>query len=132
MKRKLILVLAMASLSLALAALACGARNAAPSGVLADKVVTVGPGGGSVDLYFTAQAGQRLRITFKCDDPGMQPYGYLKYPNGDEQYTPPLEKAQNGQNSADLDVKQGGEYQLSVMDGANKGGPVQVRVEVLP
>jgi uncharacterized protein YegP (UPF0339 family) len=100
------------------------------SSALLDSDVTIPGGGGSAEVSFSASNGQTIRITLTAAS-NMEPYGYLTYPNGTEEYSPDLQTAQNGVNSVDLALNQTGTYRLAIMDGSNRGGTVHVKVEVL-
>lgn len=102
----------------------------APGTVLVEENVVVGGGGGSVNVSFSSSSGQNIRITLTASNP-MEPYGYLTYPDGTGVDTPPNGMAQNGVNSSDITLNQTGTYTLTVFDGANQGGTVNVKVEVL-
>jgi hypothetical protein len=102
----------------------------APGTTLVDQSVTVAGGGGSAEVSFSANNGQKIRITLTASS-DMQPYGYLTYPNGTGEYYPDLQTAQNGMNSIELTLNQTGAYALAIMDGTNRGGAVQVKVEIL-
>jgi len=101
-----------------------------PGTILLDKNLIVPGGGGSIEATFSASNGLTIRITLTASNP-MQPYGYLTFPGGQGGYYPDLSTALNGMNSVDLALTQSGTYRLSVMDGANIGGTVYVKVEVL-
>ena len=111
-----------------------GDDNSSPTGpgtVLLEQDVTV-PGGGGVsgEVTFSASSGLTIRITLTASNT-MQPFGYLTFPNGQGGYYPANETAQNGMNTVDLLLTQGGTYRLTVMDGTNIGGTVHVKVEVI-
>jgi hypothetical protein len=94
--------------------------------------VTVPPGGGfSPEIPIFVDKEQTIRITLTASNTSMQPYGYLDYPGGGGDYVPPLQTAQNGTNSIELTLDQIGTYQFLVLDGANIGGTVHVKIEVL-
>lgn len=65
----------------------------------------------------------------------MLPYGWLEPVSQEEpgSYSPPLETAQNGTNSVEVEIiTQGGFlHTLVVLDGANIGGTVHVKVEII-
>jgi hypothetical protein len=120
----------------------CGKDSTAPSdpSILAESDVNVGSNGGAGHVYFTVDSigtsGLEVRITLKATSTSvvgviatMQPYGYLVSPSGAEGYTPPLETAQNGQNTADLTLTELGRYELTVFDGSGAGGTVHVKVQ---
>ena len=106
-----------------------------PGSVLVNQQVNVpGGGGGSPEILFSAESGQTIRITLTAVSPlTMQPYGWLEVvnPQGVGAYVPPLSTAANGVNSIDVTLDQTGLYALVVLDGANIGGTVQVRVDVI-
>lgn len=100
--------------------------------ILVDRNVTVPGSGGGVEVIFTAANGDRIRITLTATDTSMEPYGHLQYPDGSSGYYPPINTAANGQNSVELSLNQTGGYILTVFDGSNQGGQVQVKIERLP
>lgn len=112
--------------------------NGSPTGsgttgeILADQDVTVPPDGGfSPEIPIFVDKEQTIRITLTASNTSMQPYGYLDYPGGGGDYYPPLQTAQNGTNSIEVTLDQIGTYQFLVLDGANIGGTVHVKIEVL-
>lgn len=105
--------------------------SSTPPNVLVSQTVTVGGGGGWAAVSFDASNGQRIRITLSSTDTRMEPYGFLEYPDGSSDYYPPCGAAQNGYNSIELLLNQTGRYTLTIFDGANLGGTVTVRVEVI-
>ena len=109
----------------------CEPRNGAASGpVLADKTVTVAPGGGGAVISFAAAAGQKIRVTMTSPSSSVEPYGYVDMPGDTGQYVPSNETAKPGSNVGELVAGQAGQYQLTVFDGANHGGEVSVVVQV--
>lgn len=102
-----------------------------PGTVLAVATVQVGPGGGQANVPFNAVAGVRVRIMMTASQTWMEPYGYLTFPNGAGGYYPPLGTAVNGVNSVDVTLNQTGGYNLTVFDGSNQGGFVDVVVTVI-
>lgn len=135
--RRVVLLLFLLSVSLNL--IACGdddegvtpTDTTPPPNVLVSQTVTVGGEGGWAAVSFDASNGQRIRITLSSTDTCMEPYGSLEYPDGSSDYYPPCEAAQNGYNSIELLLNQTGRYTLTIFDGANLGGTVTVRVEVI-
>lgn len=116
----------------------CGDGNNRPSPspepgpeILVEQDVTVPGGGGSFEVSFLGSSGQTIRITLTASNTSIEPYGYLTYPDGTGEYTPLNENAQNGENMSEVTLNQTGTYDLSIMDGANIGGTVHVRVEVI-
>ena len=101
-----------------------------PGTVLVERDVTVPGGGGTADVTFSGSSGQNIRITLTAS-PNVEPYGYLTYPDGEGEYYPELQTAQNGANSVELTLNQTGTYTLGIMDGTNQGGTVHVKVEVI-
>lgn len=136
MKKTSFLLIALSFFLTCMIVAGCGSsNNGSPTGpgtVLLETDVTV-PGGGGVsgELTFSASSGLTIRITLTASDTTLEPYGYLTFPNGQEEYQPDLSTAQNGMNSVDLTLTQGGTHRLSVMDGTNTGGTVHVKVEVI-
>ncbi len=103
-----------------------------PSSILVlDQVVSVAGGGGFAQVVFNATSGQRIRITLTGVPNNMEPYGNLEYPDGNNVQVPPINTAVNGTNMADVTLNPTGEYRLDVFDGANAGGNVTVRIELL-
>ncbi len=98
--------------------------------VLVNQDVTVPAGGGSANVSFSGSSGQHIRMTLTASG-AMEPYGYLTYPDGAGVYAPPNRMEQNGVNSSEVTLDQTGTYALKVFDGANRGGTVHVKVEVL-
>ena len=74
-----------------------GSSPAGPGTVLLDRNVTVAGGGGSAEVSFSVSRGQTIRITLTASN-NMEPYGYLTYPDGTEEYTPQNGMSQNGVN----------------------------------
>ncbi len=112
-----------------------GNKSPAASGtpeILADQDVTVPPGGGfSPEIPIFVDKEQTIRIILTASNANIQPYGYLDYPGGGGDYYPPLQTAQNGTNSIEVTLDQIGTYQFLVLDGANIGGAVHVKIEIL-
>jgi hypothetical protein len=100
--------------------------------ILLDRSVIVPGGGGGVDVTFMAANGDRIRITLTATDTSIEPYGHLQFPDGSTAYYPPIDTVVNGQNSIELDLNQTGAYILTIFDGSNQGGQVQVKIELLP
>jgi hypothetical protein len=134
MKTRYFLLIALSFCLTGLIVAGCGSSdNGSPTGpgtVLLERDVTVAGGGGSFQVTFSASNGQSIRITLTASS-NLEPYGYLTYPNGGGEYYPDLSTAQNGVNSIDLALTQTGTYELSVMDGTNRGGTVHVKVEII-
>ncbi|MCX6090917.1 MAG: hypothetical protein NTX88_11220 [Candidatus Atribacteria bacterium] len=102
------------------------------SSVLVLTTVTVGPSGGFADVFFTTSNGKKIRITLTATNPSQEPYGYLQYPDGNTTlYTPSIETSGNGVNSSELVLTQTGQYTLTVFDGSNQGGTVNVKIEIV-
>jgi hypothetical protein len=99
--------------------------------VIADEHVMVGAGGGFASIPFSAEAGQRILVLMLSQSSTMEPYGYLEALEGEGIYTPENGKAVDGMNSSEVTITQGGSYTLTVFDGANEGGSVHVRIELL-
>jgi hypothetical protein len=96
--------------------------------VLVSQTVSVAPGGGGANLQFSVfPAGRRVRIILRALGPGMQPYAHLSHPQG-ERYFPTLNTALNGANDATTVFPYQGQYTMTVFDGSNRGGQVQVQV----
>ncbi len=130
--KKLILILTLAT-ALALFTAACGptAPAGGPSeGILVDKTVAVGSGGGAAEVTFNATNGQRIQILLSAAA-NMQPYANLQFPDGTAVYNPPLNTAVNGLNQAEFVANQSGPYSLTVFDGSNQGGQVSVKITAL-
>lgn len=104
--------------------------STAPSTALVDRNVTVAGGGGSAMVPFSASNGQTIRITLTASS-NMEPYGFLTYPNGASEDTPQNGMSQNGVNTSEVLLNQTGTYTLTIFDGANLGGTVHVKVEVI-
>lgn len=97
--------------------------------VFVEPSVYVGPGGGYADVAFkTAQAG-RIRISL-TGAAALMPYGFLQGP-GYSDYFPPMGTSNNGVNVGEVNLGQAGNFILTVFDGNNNGGNVNVRIEVL-
>lgn len=113
----------------------CSAGGAAvmslPPGTLANQVVFIGPGGGWASISFQGSSGQRVRITLTASNTAVRPYEYLENPDGTGSYTPPMNTAHNGVNSAEVNLTQTGLYVLTIFDGSNLGGNVTVLVAVI-
>lgn len=103
-----------------------------PGTILLEQDVVVAGGGESVNVVFNLSNALDIRISMTAGSVTMEPYGYLSYPDGvTENYYPDLSTAVNGSNSVDLKLTQAGTYTLTVFDGANQGGTVHVKVEVI-
>lgn len=126
-------VIFVAVIAIALFAAACGPSTpaGAPSSVLVDKTVNVGPGGGAAEVSFNATSGQRIQIVLTAANPGMQPYANLQSPDGSAVYNPQINTAANGSNQAEFVANQTGQYSLTIFDGSNQGGNVSVKVVAL-
>jgi hypothetical protein len=105
---------------------------------LVDRNVMVAGGGGFFDVPFSAGSGQQIRIILtaisvsqQISPSSMAPYSYLAYPDGTGVYYPPVETAQNGQNFGELTLNQTGSYRLTIFDGSNLGGTINVKIERL-
>lgn len=106
-----------------------GAPAAHPSSpAIVQKTVTVRAGGGAAKLEFTAKRGQRIRIRLKALDNGVEPYGFLESASGGE-YRPANETAKGGENMWEGALPDNGSYSLTIFDGSNRGGRVNVLVE---
>jgi hypothetical protein len=99
--------------------------------VLAETVVRVAGEGGYANIPFTAKAGQRILITMLSESNEMEPYGSLEPPEGEGFYTPENGRSVQGLNSSEVTLAKGGTFTLTVFDGSNRGGSVQVRIELL-
>lgn len=84
--------------------------------------VEVAPEGGAHELRFEARKGQALRIQLDAPAP-MEPYGYLESASGGDYR--PAQQTYTWEGTA----PDSGEYVLTVFDGANQGGRVNVLVE---
>lgn len=107
------------------------APAAAQGRVLVNRTVNVAGGGGGAAVRFSVNAGQRVRITLQSNDRRMLPYGHLSHPGG-EVYFPPNSNARAGYNSGVAALRHSGQYTLTVFDGTNRGGQVNVKVILLP
>jgi len=110
--------------------LSCSMGASGPK-ILLEKEVTVPGGGNTAEVVFSAEEGQRIRISLVAMDQPVEPYGYLTFPDGSGDYIPHIDNIQGGKNSAELTIKQSGAFTLAIMDGSNQGGRVKVKVEVL-
>ena len=108
----------------------CTPDGGQASTILVNQVVNVAGGGGFAQVVFNATSGQRIRITL-TGAANMEPYGNLEIPGGSNAEVPPNNTAANGTNVADVTLNVTGEYRLDVFDGANAGGNVTVRIELL-
>jgi hypothetical protein len=109
----------------------CTPGGGQSSKVLVNQVVSVAGGGGFAQVQFNATSGQRIRITLTGAPNTMEPYGNLEYPDGNNAELPPNGAAVNGKNVIDVTLNVTGGYNLDVFDGANAGGSVTVRIELL-
>ncbi len=131
-RRKFLLVLS--AVTLVLSSCATTPRDLPPVrgiAVIADEEVMVGSAGGYGTVPFDAEAQQKVLILMLARATTMEPYGYLETPDGEGTYTPENGKAVNGWNSSEVTIPSGGHFTLTVFDGANEGGSVHVRVELL-
>jgi hypothetical protein len=96
---------------------------------LVRETVTVGPGGGSADVTFRACRGWTVRIDLVATDATMEPYGFLECPESEGVYQPPNEGATAGGNGADVSIDHSCTYTLTVFDGTNQGGTVEVIIQ---
>ena len=93
---------------------------------------TIGAGGGFAEVTFSANNGQRIRITLTGSSSMMEPYGSLEYPDGMTSiYTPDLGSSLNGVNTSELILTQSGTYTYVIFDGSNIGGQVNVKIEMI-
>ncbi len=125
------LLLSFALLAGALVVCGCGGGDDDGAGgtSLLDTQVAVGAGGGSATVFFQGQAGQSVRITLS-GPAGTAPYGFLEPPGGEATYTPP-NNGNNGGNQADVNLTVTGQFSLTIFDGNNVGGVVNVQVTVI-
>ncbi len=133
MSRKMFL-LALGAFGLLLSSCVTAPRELPPvrgTRVIADERVMVGSAGGYATIPFDAQANQKVLILMLSEAATMEPYGYLETPDGEGAYTPENGRAVNGQNSSEVTIGSSGRYTLTVFDGANEGGRVHVRIELL-
>jgi hypothetical protein len=101
-----------------------------PGRVVVNRLVRVGPGGGSAQVRFKGRAGQRLYISLRASKPRMEPYGHLEYGN-QARYFPTNRGARQGYNIGALDLGYSGRYTLTIFDGSNRGGLVRVLVSLV-
>jgi hypothetical protein len=106
--------------------------SASSGSALVDQMVNVSGNGGFAEVKFRASNGQRIQISLSASNPSMEPYGFLQFPDGSSEYTPPLNAATNGTNEIIMTLYLDGEYQLIVFDGSNQGGPVSVKITLVP
>ena len=106
--------------------------SASSRSALVDQMVNVIGNGGFGEVKFRASKGQRIQISLSASNPSMEPYGFLQFPDGSSEYTPPLNAALNGTNEITMTLNLDGEYQLIVFDGSNQGGPVSVKITLVP
>ncbi len=95
--------------------------------VLVDTTVTVPGGGGSANVPLNGQSGEVIHVALTASS-ALCPYGYLEFPDGDGKYWPLNDTCQGGLNSASLRLSQTGAYTLTVFDGNNVGGNVDVHI----
>lgn len=93
-----------------------------------DASVSVASGGGAATIFFQGQSGKRVRITL-TSAAAMLPYGFIEPPGGNADYTPPLETAAPGSNTAEITLTgTSGQVSFTVFDGNNVGGSVRVQI----
>jgi hypothetical protein len=93
---------------------------------------TIGAGGGFAEVTFSANNGQRIRITLTGSSSMMEPYGSLEYPDGMTSiYTPDLGSSLNGVNTSELILTQSGTYTYVIFDGSNIGGQINIKIEMI-
>ncbi|MCX6558711.1 MAG: PKD domain-containing protein [Candidatus Aminicenantes bacterium] len=97
--------------------------------VFIERSVFVGPGGGAADVVFKTVQSGRIRISLN-GAATLMPYGYLQGP-GYSDYFPPMGTSNNGVNIGELNLTQAGNFTLTVFDGNNDGGNINVRIEVI-
>jgi hypothetical protein len=102
--------------------------NTGETKVLLDKTVSVGAEGGSAEVSFKAVKGQKIKIELTAESSNMEPYGFLHKPDGKEEYRPIAETAKDAKNESEFIAARNGRYNLTVFDGSNAGGKVQVHV----
>ncbi len=106
----------------------CRSGSTGEPKTLLDKTVSVGAGGGYAEVTFEALKGQKVKIELKALSSNMEPYGHLKRPDGREEYRPAIETAKDATNGSEFVADKKGRYNLTLFDGSNAGGSVQVRV----
>jgi hypothetical protein len=97
--------------------------------IFIERSVYVGPGGGSADVVFKTVQSGRIRISLNSAAT-LMPYGFLQGP-GYSDYFPPMGTSNNGVNIGELNLGQAGNFILTVFDGDNNGGNINVRIEVI-
>jgi hypothetical protein len=97
--------------------------------VFIEQSVYVGSGGGGADVAFKTVLAGRIRISLNSAAT-MIPYGFLQGP-GYSDYFPPMGTSNNGVNIGEINLAQAGNFTLTVFDGNNNGGNVNVRIEVI-
>jgi len=128
-------VLKIVLLALAISGLAIGfgckngSTGTSPKTLL-DKTVSVAADGGSAEVSFEAMKGQKVKIELKAASSTMEPYGYLKRPDGKEEYRPVIETCKNAKNESEFIADKKGRYNLTLFDGSNLGGKVSVIITV--
>ena len=90
---------------------------------------TEGQRGGGAKVTFDGAAGQVIRITLTAVNSSMEPYGDLENPDGTSSNIPPINGGSNGVNTALTTLGKQGTYTLTVFDGTNLGGIVNIRIE---
>jgi PKD repeat protein len=97
--------------------------------VFIQQSVFVGPGGGFANVLFSLAQAARIRITLSGTN-NLIPYGFLEGP-GYSGYFPPQGTANNGVNVGEINLSQAGQFTLTVFEGNNIGGNINVKIEVI-
>lgn len=97
--------------------------------VAVNQSLLVGPDGGRATLTFATAGAVRIRVSLSATS-DLSPYGGLEGP-GYSDYFPTQATASGGTNTAELSLTAAGLFTLTVFEGNNLGGTVNVKVEVV-